>query len=204
MRSWLKLALVRAVVAILVAGVGFVALGLSSAAATTSCGATRCDYDVGADPAFLPGDSSERSYQHSGHDSKPREERLANPSLGIMTRVRPALDSVAPSGTGLVDEVAGTASRFSIHDRVAGQLNDPRLGNLRGRFGTDDLQALTTSPNATAYLDVRSGHINVIQEIDGVLLRITTAADEFWIISVGRVRPAQLTNGSMIPIGSGG
>ena len=109
---------------------------------------------------------------------------------------------VAPSGA--VDDVVGTANRFSIHDRVAGQLNDPRLGNLQGRFGTDDLQALTTSPNATAYLDVRSGHINVIQEIDGVLLRIMTAADEFRIISVGRVRPAQLTNGSIIPIGSGG
>lgn len=110
--------------------------------------------------------------------------------------------SVAP--TSALDDVAGTANRFSIHDRVAGQLDEARLGRLSGRYGVDDLQTLTTSPNATAYMDLRSGHINVIQDIDGVLLRITTAADEFRIISVGRVRPAQLTNGSMIPIGPGG
>lgn len=70
--------------------------------------------------------------------------------------------SVAP--TSALDDVAGTANRFSIYDRVAGQLDEARLGRLSGRYGVDDLQTLTTSPSATAYMDLRSGHINVIQD----------------------------------------
>jgi hypothetical protein len=56
--------------------------------------------------------------------------------------------------------------------------------------------------------DARTGNINVIQEVDGVLLRITSASDESKIISVGPIRANQVTNlikrGDFIPIGGGG
>lgn len=79
-----------------------------------------------------------------------------------------------------------------MHSRVAAQLDDVRLGPLAGRYGVDDLQALMHSPGSRAYFDTASRNINAVQEVDGVLLRITTASDKFRVISVGRLRQAQL------------
>ncbi|MFV8799793.1 hypothetical protein ACNSO8_14390 [Yersinia sp. LJYL362] len=42
--------------------------------------------------------------------------------------------------------------------------------------------------------DARSGHINVIQSVDGKLLRITVPNNEMKIISVGPIRPNQVKN----------
>jgi hypothetical protein len=64
------------------------------------------------------------------------------------------------------------------------------------------------APGARSYFDTATRNINVVQEIDGVLFRITTARDEFRIISVGRLRETQLqngiANGRFVPTGSGG
>ncbi|MFM7537147.1 MAG: hypothetical protein ACKO91_15320 [Acidimicrobiales bacterium] len=103
---------------------------------------------------------------------------------------------------------AGTSRTFGIADRVAGQLDDVRLGSLRGQLGPDDLQRLVNAPGAQRYFDTATGNINVIQQVDDVLLRITTASDEFKIISVGPIRPNQVTNGvtngRFVPIGGAG
>jgi hypothetical protein len=102
----------------------------------------------------------------------------------------------------------GAAERFSVHGRVAAQLDDVRLGPLAGRYRVDDLQSLMHSPGSRAYFDTATRNMNVVREVDGVLLRITTAGDEFRIISVGRLRQAQLqngiSNGRFVPIESGG
>lgn len=106
--------------------------------------------------------------------------------------------------------VAANAGRraFEIHPRVLGQLDDPRLGGLRGKLTADDLQELAHNPSAQYLLDGATGNINVIQEVDGVILRITTPRDAFKIISVGRMRANQITNGlesgRFVPIGPGG
>ena len=101
-----------------------------------------------------------------------------------------------------------TSRTFGIADRVAGQLDDVRLGSLRGQLGADDLQRLVNAPGAQRYYDTATGNINVIQQVDDVLLRITTASDEFKIISVGPIRPNQVTNGvtngRFVPIGGAG
>jgi filamentous hemagglutinin len=82
-----------------------------------------------------------------------------------------------------------------VAPRVAGQLADSRLGKLAGKLTGDRLQQLVNNPAAQRFLDASSGHINVIQEVDGVLLRITTPRDAFRIISVGPIRPNGLANG---------
>ena len=91
--------------------------------------------------------------------------------------------------------VRGTTDNFSVAGRVADQLTASRLGTLAGRFDADDLQGLLENPNARAFFDTNTQNINVLQEIDGILFRITTASDEFRIISVGRLRQNQLVNG---------
>ena len=88
-----------------------------------------------------------------------------------------------------------------------GQLNDPRLGKLAGQLDEARLNRLAESPNAQRFFDAKRGNINVIQEVDGQLLRITTAADKFEIISVGPIRARNVTNsvsnGRFVPIGGG-
>jgi len=83
---------------------------------------------------------------------------------------------------------------FNVDDRVAGQLQDPRMGSLQGRLSNDDIRNLLNTPDATRVLDARSGHINVIQEVEGRLVRITVPRDEAKIISVGPIRHNQVTN----------
>lgn len=53
-------------------------------------------------------------------------------------------------------------------------------------------------------MDVRTGHINVIQEVEGKLIQITVPRDEMRIISVGPIRPNQVKNllgkGDFVPL----
>lgn len=104
-------------------------------------------------------------------------------------------------GTG---EIAGSTKNFSIADRVFGQLNDPRMGQLAGKLDADALQKLANNPSATRFMDARTGHINVIQEVEGRLIRITVPRDEMKIISVGPIRPNQVKNllgkGDFVPL----
>ena len=94
------------------------------------------------------------------------------------------------------------ATTFGIHPRVRSQLDD--LGGLTGRIKPDDLQGLLHNPGAQRFFDLRSGNINVIQELDGRLLRITVPRDAFTIISVGRIQPNAIANrlrtGDFIPL----
>jgi hypothetical protein len=86
--------------------------------------------------------------------------------------------------------------------------DDPRLGALHGKLAQEGLQDLAQSQTATYLLDSTTGNINVIQEVDGVILRITTPRDAFKIISVGCMRPNQVPNGlesgRFVPIRPGG
>jgi hypothetical protein len=72
---------------------------------------------------------------------------------------------------------AGAGIAFAVAPRVAEQLVNPRLGQLAGRLTPGRLHELLSNPTAQRFLDVKSGHINVIQEVEGVLLRITTPRD---------------------------
>ena len=125
---------------------------------------------------------------------------VSRPVVAQGTSTTPAVPSVATN--------TATSRTFGIADRVAGQLDDVRLGSLRGQLGADDLQRLVNAPGAQRYYDTATGNINVIQQVDDVLLRITTASDEFKIISVGPIRPNQVTNGvtngRFVPIGGAG
>ncbi|MBC3256425.1 filamentous hemagglutinin N-terminal domain-containing protein [Pseudomonas paralactis] len=109
--------------------------------------------------------------------------------------------NVGAKGAG---EIAGSAKNFSIADRVFGQLNDPRMGQLAGKLDSDALQKLANNPSATRFMDARTGHINVIQEVEGKLIRITVPRDEMKIISVGPIRPNQVKNllgkGDFVPL----
>jgi filamentous hemagglutinin len=78
---------------------------------------------------------------------------------------------------------------------VAGQLQDARLGSLAGGLGPEDLQRLVNAPGATRYLDNKTGNINVVQEVEGRLLRVTMPRDAFKIISVGPIRARGVANG---------
>lgn len=93
---------------------------------------------------------------------------------------------------------------FNIADRVYTQLNDSRLGSLSGKLNAAELQKLANNPAAVRVYDARSGHINVIQSVDGKLLRITVPNNEMKIISVGPIRPNQVKNliekGSFVPL----
>ncbi|MDU9393749.1 DUF637 domain-containing protein [Pseudomonas sp. zfem002] len=103
----------------------------------------------------------------------------------------PVAEAGGAKGAG---EVAGSIKNFSIADRVFGQLNDPRMGQLAGKLDADALQNLANNPSATRFMDARTGHINVIQEVEGKLIRITVPRDEMKIISVGPIRPNQVKN----------
>lgn len=83
---------------------------------------------------------------------------------------------------------------IEIADRVMTQLQDPRLGPLAGNLSPERLRELAVNPGAQRMLDSKSGYINVVQEVDGVLLRITRLNDTFRIISVGPIRPNGVVN----------
>jgi hypothetical protein len=94
---------------------------------------------------------------------------------------------------------------FEIHPRVEGQLKDPsHMGNLAGKLTPKDIQNLSVNPGADRYFDVRTGNINVINNVDGATLRITVPRDTMRIISVGRERPNHIQNimqrGDWVPL----
>lgn len=124
---------------------------------------------------------------------------VAYGALGAGSTSKPG-QNVKPSS----DIVEQGGASFSVADRVYGQLIDPRMGQLAGKLSVADLEKLANSPNATRVLDIRSGHINVIQELDGKLLRITIPRDEMKIISVGPIRQNQVNNlikkGDFVPL----
>jgi RHS repeat-associated protein len=107
-----------------------------------------------------------------------------------------------------VSNVPRATGRFKLNERVVGQLDDARLGKLAGQLDETRLNQLVESPGAQRFFDANTGNINIIQEVDGQLLRITTAADKFEIISVGPIRARNVSNsvssGRFVPIGGGG
>ncbi|EOA2915272.1 hypothetical protein WFK62_01435 [Yersinia enterocolitica] len=78
------------------------------------------------------------------------------------------------------------------------------MGSLSGKLNAAELQKLANNPAEVRVYDARSGHINVIQSVDGKLLRITVTNNEMKIISVGPIRPNQVKNliekGSFVPL----
>ena len=96
---------------------------------------------------------------------------------------------------------------FEIAPRVYDQLKDPRLGPLNGKLDANSLKRLANNPKADIYFDKSSNYINVVQEVDGRLLRITVPADTFKIISVGPIQERNIANsiasGRFIPISKG-
>lgn len=95
--------------------------------------------------------------------------------------------------------------QFELAPRVELQLKDPRLGELAGKLDINSLNKLATNPNAQFLYDSGTGHINIVQNVEGKLLRITVPRDTFKIISVGPIQERNLINsitaGRFIPIG---
>lgn len=125
---------------------------------------------------------------------------LSEPEYWVDLTVGMALSYTAE----LLPLAAGGVKQFSIADRVFGQLKDARMGQLAGKLDASALQKLANNPSATRYMDARTGHINVIQEVEGKLIRITVPRDEMKIISVGPIRPNQVKNllskGDFVPL----
>lgn len=106
---------------------------------------------------------------------------------------------IAATAEGNGSQVGGapgspTIPKWDIHERVPGQLNDPRMGRLQGKLTVDDPTGLANNPNARISWDARSNTINIIQEVDGKLLRFTVARVKPQIISVGPVQERNITN----------
>jgi RHS repeat-associated protein len=115
----------------------------------------------------------------------------------IEANARPAM--VAPPGEDLLVSAAenlAVETEFQVADRVAAQLTDSRLGPLAGKISPVQLQKLANNPNALRFADTATGHVNIVQVVDGRLLRITTAEGEAGrIISVGPIQQSGLFNG---------
>jgi hypothetical protein len=101
---------------------------------------------------------------------------------------------------------APNGKAFTVDPRVVGQLSDPRMGQLAGSISPDRLHELVNNPAARHFFDSRTGNINVIQEVEGKLLRITVAGDKFKVISVGPIQERNVrnlvANGGFVPIGA--
>jgi len=83
---------------------------------------------------------------------------------------------------------------FIVEPRVIGQLADSRLGSLAGKITPQRLHELVNNNAARRFFDARSGNINIIQEVEGRLVRITVAGDKFKIISVGPIQERNIAN----------
>ncbi|MGD0465682.1 MAG: hypothetical protein ABSA84_03195 [Gammaproteobacteria bacterium] len=84
---------------------------------------------------------------------------------------------------------------WNFASRLAEQLQDPRLCSLAGKLDSRKILQLANNPKANFFLDKNTGHINVIQKVNGISgksLRITVIRDEQKIISVGVVRDTSL------------
>jgi len=92
----------------------------------------------------------------------------------------------------------GRTPVFTLAKGVPAKLADPRLQHLTNRLTPEHLNALLNNPSATRLFDAGAktwGRINVVQDVEGVLLRITVRGDAFEIISVGPMRSSSLING---------
>lgn len=73
-----------------------------------------------------------------------------------------------------------------------------------GKLDLESINKLANSPNAQFLYDKSSNYINVIQDVNGKLLRITALPDTFKIISVGPIQERNvinsISNGRFIPI----
>jgi len=80
------------------------------------------------------------------------------------------------------------------------------LGRLAGKLDIHSLNKLTNNPNAQFLFDSATGNINIVQNVDGKLLRLTVPRDTFKIISVGPIKERNLINSiankRFIPIGN--
>jgi len=136
-------------------------------------------------------------------------QALANSPAGkwVAGQASSAASAVRAAAQRLVDAAGGVGAaartELQVAERVAGQLADARLGPLAGRISAERLQTLATNPNAMRYLDTASGHTNVVQLVEGRLLRITVA-DGSRIISVGPIQRNGffngVANGRFVPI----
>lgn len=140
----------------------------------------------------------------SDEGAKDAASGLVSGETGVVGAGKAAANDASFDGAKGIGEASGSAKNFSIADRVFGQLNDPRMGQLAGKLDADALQKLANNPSATRFMDARTGHINVIQEVEGKLIRITVPRDEMKIISVGPIRPNQVKNllgkGDFVPL----
>lgn len=104
--------------------------------------------------------------------------------------------------SGKIDAPKGSA--FTVEPQIAGPLSDPRMGKLAGKITPQRLHELVNSNTASRFFDTRAGNINIIQNVDGKLLRVTVAGDKFKIISVGPIRERNITNriknGGFVPL----
>lgn len=111
---------------------------------------------------------------------------------------------IVPGPEDVVIAGALAAKQFQFAARVISQLQDARLGPLAGRLTLSDLERLANNPQARRVYDARSGNINVIQEVEGRLIRITGPGNAHKIISVGPIRANQVENlirsGDFIPL----
>ncbi len=111
-------------------------------------------------------------------------------------------------GKGFFAETKNLSNKeiFDLAPRVEQQLVDPRMGSLAGKLDKSSLNELAGNPNAQLLYDVGTGNINIINNVDGKLLRITTPRDSFKIISVGPIQERNVINsiksGRFIPIGN--
>jgi len=104
-----------------------------------------------------------------------------------------AYDKIASS---YVVAARGAGPGFQVAERVGAQLLDGRLGSLAGNISPTRLQQLASNPNALRFLDNATGNTNIVQLVEGRLLRITTAGDDVSkIISVGPIQRSGLFNG---------
>ena len=77
-----------------------------------------------------------------------------------------------PATSRQISSISKEAS-FELAPRVLEQLKDPRLGSLAGKLDSNFLNKLANSPNTQFLYDKSSNYINVVQEVNGKLLRIT-------------------------------
>jgi hypothetical protein len=82
---------------------------------------------------------------------------------------------------------------WNISPRVMGQLQDRFSGVVK--IDKRKMLELLENPSAQRLFDTKSNHINVIQEIQGKLVRITVLKDEFKVISTGIMKQNGLKNG---------
>ena len=123
-------------------------------------------------------------------------------SNGIVTAATAGLGSLL-GAAGASAPVSGGKS-FLVDPQVIPKLMDSRLGSLAGKITPQRLHELVNNNSARRFIDVRSGNINIVQEIEGKLVRLTVAGDKFKVISIGPIRERNIINliraGGFVPL----